>query len=358
MRNTAHESTLTPNNIFHFNMLKLKEGSITNSGFTLQVDELPNDTEEYALGVTTTFANGTKITTYKNITIHRVAEDTVAVTPSTDQISADGNYDFTLSYDPAGANVKVTSVKVTKATLTDMVEVVSASRDGFRIKVTGLDAAKVTVSLDCTLNIICTLSDGTSIPPTEFVLSLHRTVEYETVDLGLPSGILWATCNIGASSPEEYGLYFAWGDNVGYGQDTSDGHLFNWDTCPWGQSTPSSAVLVGSHNAAYANLGIEWDMPAKGDFAELENYCTIAWAEENDIYGVKLTSNENGNTLFFPAAGTRYDSSIKDTGVYGYYWTKERSGGMYANRMQCGNGLYDKGFSYRYFGRSVRAVRR
>ena len=341
-------------------MLKLKEGSVTNSGFTVQVDELPNGTEYYAVNVTATFANGTKKSTYKNITIHSVAEDTVTVTAPTNCISADGNYDFTLSYAPAGANVKVTSVKVTKATLTDMVEVVSASRDGFRIKVTGLDAAEERTRLSLKLDIVCTLSSGTALATKTITQKIdNRPGEYDYVDLGLPSGLLWATSNIGASWPEEYGLYFAWGDVVGYGQDTSDGHLFNWNTCPWGKDTPPMSTLDAEHDAATINMGADWRMPDKADYEELLNNCTTTWTTQNGINGRLFTSKLNGNTLFFPAAGSRDDSSLYGAGSGGSCWSRslDTSNSDYAYNLSLTSSNCRTSSYYRYYGRSVRGVR-
>ncbi len=343
-------------------MLKLKEGSVTTSGFTLLVDELPNGTENYAVDVTATFANGTKKNQTKNFTIHSVAEDTVTVTAPTNCISADGNYDFALSYAPAGANVKVTSVKVTKATLTDMVEVVSASRDGFRIKVTGLDSAEERVRLSLKLDIVCTLSSGTALATKTITQKIdNRPGEYDYVDLGLPSGLLWATSNIGASEPEEYGLYFAWGDVVGYDQDTSDGHLFNWDNCPWGKDTPPMSTLDAEHDAATVNMGADWRMPDSDNFSELLNNCTTTLTTQNGVSGRLFTSKLNGNTLFFPAAGYRSDSSLTNAGDNGNFWSRS----LYTRYSDYGCRLFFSSSGtcttdypyYRSYGQSVRGVR-
>ena len=119
-------------------------------------------------------------------------------------------------------------------------------------------------------------------------VALADTREY--VDLGLPSGTLWATCNIGADSPEDYGLYFAWGETTGYSEDTSDGRSFDWSTYKYcnGSSytltkycndssrgyngfTDNLTELVPEDDAATANWGAGWCMPTVEQFDELFN---------------------------------------------------------------------------------------
>ena len=181
---------------------------------------------------------------------------------------------------------------------------------------------------------------------------------YQSVDLGLPSGLLWADRNIGASDPWRYGLYFAWGDTVGYGQDTSDGHLFNWDNCPLGDGSPSMSTLDAEHDAATVNMGVDWRMPDRADYKELLDNCTTKWTTQNGIKGMLFTSKVNGNTLFFPAAGRRRDSSLYDAGSYGYYWSRS----LDASYSDDACGLYFDGggcctgYGSRYYGRSVRGV--
>ena len=182
-------------------------------------------------------------------------------------------------------------------------------------------------------------------------------LNYKSVDLGLPSGLLWADRNIGASSPEEYGKYFAFGDTVGYGQDTSDGHLFGWDNCPLGDGSPSMLTLDAEHDAATVNMGADWRMPDRADFVELLDNCTTKWTTQNGIKGRLFTSKVNGNTLFFPAAGTRNVSSLTNAGSDGYYWTRSLSTSydacyLYFNSSRCSTYYY-----YRYSGHSVRGVK-
>ena len=182
---------------------------------------------------------------------------------------------------------------------------------------------------------------------------------YEAVDLGLPSGLLWADRNIGASKPEMYGLYFAWGDVIGYGQDTSDGHLFDWNTCPWGKDTPPMSTLDAEHDAATVHMGSDWRMPDMADFKELLDNCTMTWTTQNGIKGMLFTSKHNGNTLFFPAAGYRGGSSLCSAGCSGRYWSRSLHTGnsndaynLYFNSSLCNT----RNHFYRYYGQLVRGV--
>ena len=182
------------------------------------------------------------------------------------------------------------------------------------------------------------------------------TINYKPVDLGLPSGLLWADRNVGATAPERYGFYVAWGDVVGYGQDTSDGHLFNWDNCPLEKSTPLMYTLDAEHDAATVNMGAEWRMPDLADIKELLDNCTTKWTTQNGVNGMLFTSKAYGNTLFFPAAGDRYGSSLTYSSSYGSYWSRSFNGSTHAYRLFFYSGcqVYD---STRFCGYSVRGVR-
>ena len=150
---------------------------------------------------------------------------------------------------------------------------------------------------------------------------------YEYVDLGL--SVKWATCNVGATKPEEYGDYFAWGE-------TEPKSTYDWSTYKWcnGSSdtqtkycTKSSYGTVDnktqlelSDDAARANWGGSWRMPTRAEQDELRENCTWTWTTQNGVNGYKVTGT-NGNSIFLPAAGDRYDRSRGDAGYIGYYWS-------------------------------------
>ena len=131
----------------------------------------------------------------------------------------------------------------------------------------------------------------------------------EMVDLGL--SVKWATCNVGAVTPEEYGDYFAWGE-------TKPKSSYNSSTYSY-SSNPS--VLPLSKDAARVNWGGTWRMPTQAELQELRNNCTWTWTTQNGVKGNKVTSMSNGNSIFLPAAGYRDDSSLEYAGRNGYYWS-------------------------------------
>ena len=205
---------------------------------------------------------------------------------------------------------------------------------------------------------------------------------YEYVDLGLPSGTLWATMNVGADSPEDYGDYFAWGE-------TQPKDYYYWNSYKWmtdgmsswsgvnkytfadGQTSgvwynsngefigDNKTILELSDDAANASWGGDWRMPTKEDQDELRNECTWTWTINNGIKGYTVTG-PNENSIFLPAAGDRYDSDLDDAGYYGYYWSSSlsTSDSVGAYYLYFGSDYVDWGYYYRYFGHSVRAVLR
>lgn len=154
----------------------------------------------------------------------------------------------------------------------------------------------------------------------EFAVDIH-----ESVDLGLPSGTRWATCNVGASKPEDYGDYFAWGEtapktvtyNWTYYKFGTDKNLTKYTT------SDGKTVLELEDDAAYANWGGDWRMPTAEQVAELSNnrYCTWEWVEQNGVKGYKVVSKQNDNSIFLPAAGRKVAYGLDGTTSYGYYWS-------------------------------------
>ena len=187
---------------------------------------------------------------------------------------------------------------------------------------------------------------------------------HEYVDLGL--SVKWATMNIGASSPEDYGDYFAWGE-------TTAKSTYNWSTYKWCNGsydtqtkycTSSSygtvdnkTVLELEDDAANANWGGNWRMPTDAEWTELRTNCTWTWTTQNGVYGRKVTAS-NGNSIFLPAAGYRYDSSLSRAGSNGDYWSSSlhESGPDYAWRVNFGSGNVSRRSYSRCDGQSVRAV--
>jgi len=196
-------------------------------------------------------------------------------------------------------------------------------------------------------------------------------VQHEYIDLGL--SVKWATCNVGATSPEDYGLYFAWGETEGYKGDTNDGRSFDWASYKWCNGSSSTmtkycneswsgtadnkTILDPEDDAATANWGSNWRMPTKDEQNELRTKCTWTWTTQNGVNGYKVTGT-NGNSIFLPAAGRRYDTGLGNAGSWGHYWSSSLSSGdsgsaYFMGFYSDGYGWYDYG---RCYGFSVRAV--
>lgn len=153
---------------------------------------------------------------------------------------------------------------------------------------------------------------------------------YAYVDLGLPSGNLWAKCNVGANSETDYGLYFAWASTVGYAANS--GHNFSYENAPYHLSTEGEGYskyenedkLALADDAARANLGGAWRMPTKADFQELIDYCntngSIEWVTIGGVNGVKFTS-PNNKYVFFPKAGGFWSETSELTVEDCSYWS-------------------------------------
>ena len=214
--------------------------------------------------------------------------------------------------------------------------------------------------------ITCEAADGSGVKATCKVSVLN--VESLYVDLGLPSGTLWATCNIGASSPEDYGDYFAWGETTGYNDGKTD---FSWstyfDTDDNGitfkkyndNDEPTVLTIEIEDDAAYVNWGPTWRMPSKEQCEELINssYTTAEWITQNGVNGRKITSLTNGKSIFLPAAGNRLNSSLNNAGSISGYWSRTSIGAPYATALISNSGNFNRSNVYRYYGISVRPVR-
>lgn len=174
---------------------------------------------------------------------------------------------------------------------------------------------------------------------------------HEYVDLGLPSGTLWATCNVGATTPEGYGDYFAWGETTT--KSTYDGSTYTYGG--------GKTVLDLEDDAAHVHWGGSWRMPTRAEWQELINNCTWTWTTQNGINGSKVTSNKAGYTdkfIFLPAAGYRKGSDLYEVGSYGGYWSSSlnESSAAYAWILYFGSDQRYIFRYYRYWGRSVRPV--
>ncbi len=246
--------------------------------------------------------------------------------------------------------------------------------------------------LDARLKAVEEKMGNQSIQPSEPSVDPYNGHEY--VDLGL--SVKWATMNIGATTPEEYGDYFAWGETepyyiINYAMDKDGGQWkadkyygYSWKSYKWtsngdwngitkytvpdeqtqgfwynsGFVGDNKTTLEPDDDAAYKNWGGNWRMPTYEELLELRDNCKWTWETQNDIYGYKVTSKANGNSIFLPAAGYHYEWDFGGDIDYGYYWTSSLylDSSNLAVSLSFDSGGFDwHGFN-RYFGHSVRAV--
>ena len=196
---------------------------------------------------------------------------------------------------------------------------------------------------------------------------------HEYVDLGLPSGTLWATCNVGANTPEEYGDYFAWGETAPKTDFTSI--TYKWIKGNVGTSgytkyctdslqgykgfTDGKIELESADDAATANWGAVARMPSLEQFQELVEKCSWQWTQRNGVYG-QLGIGPNGNTIFLPAAGLRSHSSLLEEGSWCLYWSRMLcpDDNYFAYNMGCNSSnMFWNDHRYRACGIPVCAVR-
>ena len=201
---------------------------------------------------------------------------------------------------------------------------------------------------------------------------------HDYVDLGL--SVKWATCNIGASAPEETGLYFAWGETQGYtAEQVGTNKYFAWEGehadyefGEWVDQEPDYGMtkynsdgittLETTDDAAYVNWGSDWRMPTKDEFDELLENTTSSWTEVNGVGGMLFTSTVEGyeeETLFFPAVGSAANGGVSGVGVYGSYWSASlgSEGVSVAYRLYFGSGYCAVDYGSRFYGYAVRPVR-
>ena len=381
--------------------LTMSENTLTlESGSTVQLSVTATPSDAFNSSVIWTSSDESVATVYANGFVTAVAGGTCTITATAvDGSGKTATCEVTVIQLVTNITLSHTSLtlkldgyqKLTATVLPDNAtnkEVTWSSSDENVAEVTKTGGVAAIGEGECTIT--CTATDGSGVSATCSVVVddvMHSADDY--VDLDLPSKTLWATCNIGANSPEEYGDYFAWGETVPYGQeDTSNAHnytttgsytksTFIWSTYKWSSGSDANTLtkynnssgygvvdnnleLDLADDAAYVNWGPAWRMPSKEDFDELTNisYTTTEWTTQNGVYGRKITSNSNGNSVFLPAAGGG-SNSFSHAGSRGYYWSRtlDESNPSYAFFLSFNSsGISTSGFN-RCVGRSVRPVR-
>ncbi len=225
-----------------------------------------------------------------------------------------------------------------------------------------------------------TLADVTTL--VDILLGRSVVAGHRYVDLGLPSGTLWATCNVGAENPEDLGDYFAWGEASGYNGGKSYFLWYTYAHIDYQTYASSQQVRLKKYNynssvgynhfvdnlmelqpeddAASVNWGGGWCTPSKEQFEELFNnsYTTTQWTQQNGANGRLITSRSNGNRIFIPVQGYQGENGLEDESI-GCYWTRTLSE---YNPTEAQNAYFDRFNSgqvspdARFLGQGVRPV--
>ena len=198
------------------------------------------------------------------------------------------------------------------------------------------------------------------------VVFVAPTPQYEAVDLGLPSGIKWATHNVGATKPEEYGGYYAWGE-------TEEKEYYDWSTYKWCNGSydtmtkyctnsnfgtvDNKTVLEFEDDVAHVKWGGDWRMPTKEEQEELRDNCKWMWTNRNGVNGNKVIG-PNGNSIFLPASGFRSRTDVFTKEEGGDYWScsLQNHSNSYACSFYFGNCVYTSDIGDRVLGMPVRPV--
>ena len=270
-----------------------------------------------------------KVTVWARLSIAIIGNIDLEVGDKTNVRIMSGNNDYTLD--------------------SDYPKVATPTLIGEFVSVEALSAGKATITVTDnktgqTASFTVTVNDSTPID-----------IPAETIDLGLPSGTLWASYNIGATKPEEYGSYFAWGET----EQKEKCGWYNYTHCNGSENTCfnlGSDISGTKYDVAHTKWGGEWCLPTLDQVKELINKCSSTWTTVNGVNGLLFTG-PNGKTIFFPAAGY-LGGEVLNTGSYGYYWSggQDPKNAERAYNLAVYNGTPNWLNNYRFAGFSVRPV--
>ena len=243
---------------------------------------------------------------------------------------------------------------------TDNPRTISVTKDSTFTAEFAQDPAAVSIYDDCSKS-----GKTYDFRPTTGTGNGHRWV-----DLGLSSGLKWASCNVGATTPEEYGNYYAWGE-------TTTKEDYSWTTYKYANGglykqtkycndashgdngfTDNLTTLEPADDAAHVNWGGDWRMPTAAEWKELREQCTWTWTMQNGVKGYQVTGNTNSNSIFLPAAGYRDDTNLIGADSLGDYWSSSlRTDGSHrARELYFYSGSVRRYGTPRNYGQSVRPV--
>lgn len=236
--------------------------------------------------------------------------------------------------------------------------VVTVTISGTSIMVTAMGEGQATVTVtDIQSGQVATIQVAVDNAPTPHLLSCPDDHHPHAIDLGLPSGTMWACCNVGANTPTANGGYFAWGE-------TEMKNKYNWSTYNYCAGTQESCIDLGDiagteYDVAHVQWGGSWQMPSFNQFKELVDNCTYEETTQDRKKGFRFTGM-NGGTIFLPAAGIISDEGQGGDGSFGSYWSTSSINyfgfGLYFYNYYNKDEVYYSYPNYRYYGLPVRAV--
>ena len=294
------------------------------------------------------------------------------------ELEEGGNASLTVKYSPNNVTDKTITWKssnssVAKVSANGKVTAVKAGSAAIIASCGGKDAyCNVTVKakeVQPTPSSVSSTAASASTPSSSLSSTTGTHNGHGYVDLGL--SVKWATCNVGASSPEGYGSYFAWGETSPKNEYTWENLKYRTEGDSYGNVKFSKYVASSKFgpvdnktclelmdDAAHANWGGSWRMPTNDEFKELIDKCTWTWTTENGKNGYKVVSKVNGNSIFLPAAGWRYDTLLNNAGSKGDYWSSSlrKSDSYEARNLGFKSGSRYWSVSGRFNGHPVRPV--
>ena len=268
--------------------------------------------------------------------------DLTSATPAVSPTAISDSYTINLTnVSTTKNNETITIYAMAAPAKTGNMTVTVYSTDGWSKYSANVDSKEFVAGGACTITANLTLAD------------------HDYVDLDLPSRTLWATCNVGAEKPEDYGYYYAWGE-------TSTKNSYYSSNYKWYNGSDDSFTKYGeddvlylSDDAAYVNWGSNWRMPKYSDFTELINSHNTTTEETtlNGVKGLKITSKSNGKSIFLPTAGYMNGSTLIGAGTNAYYWSSETYDEERVCYLHIQNGDVTVSDCSRYMGQSIRPVR-
>ena len=257
------------------------------------------------------------------------------------------------------ATVEITSGNGSYTVGSSRTNVATTSLSGTTITILGVAAGSAVVTAtDTTTGNSLTISVTVTAAKPQSYLACPDSNHPHMIDLGLPSGTLWACCNVGADKPEAYGGYYAWGE-------TEEKTTYSWNTYIHCDGSSDTCYNLGSdiagtqYDVAHVKWGGSWVMPSYDQNKELIENCNHEWTTMNGVDGRKFTSKKNGGTIFLPAAGHRWNDGLSRAGSYGNYWSSTQYPSYSysaCNLYFTSSNAYRYSYYGRYYGHTVRPV--